>query len=71
MKKKKLEKRAYISPMCKVFVVEPYGQLMETSYPGQHNPGQHGSGPSGAKQDDFSFDDEEENNNEQNYLWEE
>ena len=59
MNKQLLERRAYVSPMCKIFVIEPCCQLMETSYPGQHKPGDHGTGPSGAKR--TWFEEEEEN----------
>ena len=62
MKKKLLERRAYVSPMCKVFVMETCNQLLTpTSFP---NNGGHGK--AGDDGDDINdakqgwFDEEEE-----------
>ena len=61
MNKKLLERRAYISPMCKVFVMETCNQILSTSFP---NNGGHGK--AGDDGDDINdakqgwFDEEEE-----------
>ena len=62
MKKKLLERRAYVSPMCEVFVMETCNQLLTpTSFP---NNGGHGK--AGDDGDDINdakqgwFDEEEE-----------
>ena len=62
MNKKLLERRAYVSPMCKVFVMETCNQLLTpTSFP---NNGGHGK--AGDDGDDINdakqgwFDEEEE-----------
>ena len=62
MKKKLLERRAYISPMCKVLVVETCNQLLSTSFPncGGHNDGNDDGQDLSAKQGFFDENEEEE-----------
>lgn len=43
--KTKSRKRAYVKPECVTITVENFGNLMDTSMPGQHNPAQPGTGP--------------------------
>ena len=62
MNKKLLERRAYISPMCKVFVMETCNPLLSTSF---KNNGGHGDAGDdgqdlGAKQGWIDEEDEEE-----------
>ena len=45
MKQKQLERWAYAKPTIEAIRLEPHGELMETSFPGQHKPGHHGTGP--------------------------
>lgn len=52
-------KKMYISPAARVFRMETSAQIMDTSFPGQHNPGHHGSGP-GANPAKGGFLDEED-----------
>ena len=62
MNKKLLERRAYISPMCKGFVVETYNQLLSTSFKnnGGHNDGNDDGQDLSAKQGWIDEEDEEE-----------
>ena len=60
MKQKQLESRAYAKPAVEAIRLEPHSELMDTSFPSQHNPGQHGTGPAGAKQGWFDEEDEDE-----------
>ena len=61
MKQKQLERMGYKKPTIEAIRLKPHNQLMETSFPSQHNPGQHGTGPSSAKQGWFDEEDEDEN----------
>ena len=38
-------KRAYVKPVCETITVREQGNLMQTSFPGQHNPANPGTGP--------------------------
>lgn len=60
MKEKTKSKQAYMKPACEIITVSEQGNLMETSFPSQHNPAQPGNGPvpSNAKQAWFDDDDE-------------
>ena len=62
MNKKLLERRAYVSPMCKVFVMETCNQLLSTSFKnnGGHNDGNDDGQDLGAKQGWIDEEDEEE-----------
>ena len=60
MYRKQLERWAYAKPSIEAIRLEAHGELMETSFPSQHNPGQHGTGPAGAKQGWFDEEDEDE-----------
>ena len=62
MNKKLLERRGYISPVCKVFVVETCNQILSTSFP--NNGGHEKVGDEGtelnAKNGWFNEEEEEE-----------
>ena len=60
MKQKQLERWAYAKPAVEAIRLEAHSELMDTSFPSQHNPGQHGTGPSSAKQGWFDEEDEDE-----------
>ena len=60
MNRKQLERWAYAKPSIETIRLEAHGELMETSFPSQHNPAQHGTGPSSAKQGWFDEEDEDE-----------
>ena len=60
MYRKQLERWAYAKPAVEAIRLEAHNELMETSFPSQHNPGQHGTGPSSAKQGWFDEEDEDE-----------
>ena len=60
MYRKQLERWAYAKPSIEAIRLEAHGELMETSFPSQHNPGQHGTGPSSAKQGWFDEEEEDE-----------
>lgn len=55
-------KRAYLAPAIETIRLEPHSELMDTSFPSQHQPGQPGTGPmpSSAKQNFFDDFDEDE-----------
>lgn len=55
-------KRAYLAPEIETIRLEAHSELMDTSFPSQHNPGQPGTGPmpSSAKQNFFDDFDEDE-----------
>ena len=38
-------RRVYVQPVCEAIYVCEADNLMETSFPGQHNPAQPGTGP--------------------------
>ena len=59
MKKKLLERRAYVSPMCEVFVMETCNQLLTpTSFPNNGGHGKAGDdGDDDAGDDDGDIDD--------------
>ena len=46
---KKQVKKSYSAPECMIIQVNESTQLMDTSFPGQHNPAHHATGPSSAK----------------------
>ena len=62
MNKKQLERWAYAKPAIEAIRLEPHSELMDTSFPSQHQPGQPGTGPmpSSAKQNFFDDFDEDE-----------
>ena len=60
MNRNQLESRAYAKPAVEAIRLEAHSELMDTSFPSQHNPGQHGTGPAGAKQGWFDEEDEDE-----------
>ena len=60
MNRNQLERWAYAKPAIEAIRLEAHNELMETSFPSQHNPGQHGTGPSSAKQGWFDEEDEDE-----------
>ena len=60
MNRNQLERWAYAKPAVEAIRLEAHNELMETSFPSQHNPGQHGTGPAGAKQGWFDEEDEDE-----------
>ncbi|ALO49226.1 hypothetical protein [Hoylesella enoeca] len=60
MKQNQLERMGYSKPEIETIRLEAHSELMDTSFPSQHNPGQHGIGPSSAKQGWFDEEDEDE-----------
>ena len=60
MNRKQLERLGYSKPAVEAIQMETHSELMDTSFPSQHNPGQHGTGPSSAKQGWFDEEDEDE-----------
>ena len=60
MNRNQLERWAYAKPAIGAIRLEAHNELMDTSFPSQHNPGQHGTGPSSAKQGWFDEEDEDE-----------
>lgn len=63
MKEKTKSKRAYMKPACETITVREQGNLMQTSFPGQHNPANPGTGPTPsnpAKQVWFEEEEEED-----------
>ena len=73
MNRKQLESRAYAKPAVEAIRLEAHSELMETSFPSQHNPGQHGTGPSSAKQGWFEEEEEKTASSDENKfgsLWE-
>lgn len=52
-------KRTYIAPAVRIFRMEISAQIMETSFPGQHNPGHHGNGPDATPAKGGFFDEED------------
>ena len=47
--RKKQVKKSYSAPACMIIQVSETTNLMDTSFPGQHNPAHHATGPSSAK----------------------
>ncbi|WP_036888950.1 hypothetical protein [Hoylesella enoeca] len=41
MNRKQLERWAYAKPAVETIRLEPHSELMDTSFPSQHNPGHH------------------------------
>ena len=66
--RKKQVKKSYSAPTCMIIRVNEATNLMDTSFPGQHNPAQPGGTISSAKQaPSWLSEDEEE---EENHSWE-
>ena len=66
--RKEQTKRDYSAPSCMIIQVNETTNLMDTSFPGQHNPAQPGGTISSAKQaPSWLSEDEEE---EENHSWE-
>ena len=60
MKQNQLERMGYSKPEIETIRLEAHSELMDTSFPSQHNPGHHGTGPSSAKQGWVDEEDEDE-----------
>ena len=60
---KKKQKKNYSAPKCEIVHVNETTNLMDSSYPGQHNPAQPG-GTSGDAKKAFDWMDEDEDEEE-------
>ena len=62
--RKKQVKKSYSAPVCMIIQVNETTNLMDTSFPGQHNPAQSGGTSGDAKQaPGWMSEDEEEDEN--------
>ena len=66
--RKKQVKKSYSAPACMIIKVNEATNLMDTSYPGQHNPAQSGGTFGDAKQAPGWLSEEEEED--ENPSWE-
>ena len=58
--RKEQTKRDYSAPHCMIIQVNETTNLMDTSYPGQHNPAQPGGNPAAAKASQWNDEDLED-----------
>ena len=66
---KKKQKKNYSSPECEIVQVSETTNLMDTSYPGQHNPAQPGPTQGDAKKAFDWMDEDEDEDEDETPSW--